>query len=131
MCKYYQYIENDRITDLKKFNKNGKFLIFEIPNGGIKKYLILQRTKDQKLKAYYWSTLKNLSATKNCNKNRILDIHIDPKLFIAGLVEKIIPSDFPEHYKTNEHNRIDMRIQNCNVIYYHRYYARIIDRLLK
>lgn len=125
--KYYKYIKNNKITNLQEFNKNGYFLAFKDTNSD--RYLIVFKGYDDKLHADF-SHINTFFASPDCRD--VANFHINSDNFTVTILKEIKESNFKKlSIKEIANNRVDLRIKDCKVVYYHKYYPQIIDKILK
>jgi hypothetical protein len=122
--KYWSYIKNNTIANIEEFNKNGHLLAFDITNDD--RYAIFFRDAENQI-CVAVGMVNEVLMQPNCRNT--INLHLDSD-FLVSIPKSV--KDF-KNISTNEaeKNRVDMRVQNCEITYYHRYYAKNFYNLLQ
>jgi hypothetical protein len=114
--KYLSLIQNNSIATLDVFNQNGYILVFDIPKDD--RYIVFFRDAKHQIRVAM-GTLKSVAMQPNCRYG--INLHFNNDFTVT--IPKPINTTDGTSERNVEKNRIDMRIQNCEISYYHKYYA--------
>ena len=122
--KYWSYIKNNTITNIEEFNKNGYLLAFDITNDD--RYVIFFRDVKNQIRVAI-GTINEIFMQPNCYNT--INLHFDSDFAVS--IPKSVNNIKEISAKEAEESRIDMRIKNCEIVYYHRYYAKEIHEKME
>jgi hypothetical protein len=123
--EYWNYVKNNAITDIKKFNKNGYLLAFDVSNDD--RYIIFFKDAQSQIRVGI-GAINEVLMQPNCRNT--INLHLDADFLVR--IPKSVNNIQAISTKEAEKSRIDMRIQNCQIAYYHKYYAKeVYDKINK
>ena len=123
--KYWSYIKSNTITNIEEFNKNGHLLAFDITNDD--RYAIFFRDAENQI-CVAVGMVNEVLMQPNCRNT--INLHLDSDFIVS--IPKPVNNIEEISTKEAEKSRVDMRIQNCKISYYHKYYAgEVYDKINK
>jgi hypothetical protein len=119
--KYLSFIQSNQITNLKEFNKNGYLIAFNITNED--RYVIFFRDINNQIRVAV-NTTGGIFMQVNCGD--VFNLHFNSNNDFTVNIPNSVTELQNISQKNAEVNRVDMRIQNCRISYYHKHYAGAI-----